>query len=156
MSADGYRACFSVLVTLHLSVLFNVELRVCPRHRNTKPDKRQQGIRQPIHPPDIPNLVFVVESQVHADVEKLVHAETRDKIRFEAVSQQVFFSYVEIPLERRYTPTKGAIRQQGVGPAVFYAHTPVVAFVGCVCVHRPSLLIRSMLFRTSAAQYGAR
>ena len=129
---------------------------MCPRHRNAKPDKRQQGIRQPIHPPDIPDLVPVVESQVHPDVEKLVYAETREKIRFEAVSQQVFFSYVEIPLERRYTPTKGAVRKQGVGPTVSYANTSVVAFVGCVRVQRPALSIRSMLFRTSAAQYGAR
>ena len=129
---------------------------MCPRHRNTKPDKGQQRIGQPIHPPDIPDLVLVVESQVHPDVEKLVDAETRDKVRFEAVSQQVFFSYVEIPLERRYTPTKGAVRKQGVGPTVSYANTSLVAFVGCVCAQRSALSIRSMLFRTSAAQYGAR
>ena len=45
ISTDGNRVLFSVFVTAQLFVLFYIELRVCSRHRNTKPDKRQKGIR---------------------------------------------------------------------------------------------------------------
>lgn len=128
-----------------------------PRHCNTKPDKRQQGIRKPIHPPDIRDVDFGAEPQVNPDVQELVQAKTRKKINLEAVSQQVFFSDIEISFERRYAPSQRAIGKHRAGAAVCYAHTPVIAFVGCARIQGLNLQLssRSSCSRTCSAQSSA-
>ena len=63
------------------------------RDRHAKPDEWEQGIRQPIHPTEARNIRAIFVTKIHPHVEKLIDAESGDKIGFEAFRTQVILTY---------------------------------------------------------------
>ncbi len=95
------------------------------RDRHAKPDEWEQGIRQPIHPTEARNIraIFVVKIQPH--IEKLIDANSRDKIGLEAFRTQVFPAYVEIAFKRCNAPPKRALRDYRTTAAKFNSHVSI-------------------------------
>ena len=60
--------------------------------------------------------------KIHPHVEKFVDAQTRNIIRFESVSSQVFLSDIEVAFEWRYAPAEWSIGDHRTAAAKFYAY----------------------------------
>lgn len=74
------------------------------RDRHPKPDEWKQGIGQPIQPTEVSNIRAIFVTKIHPHVEKLIDAESGDKVSFEAFSTQVFLAYIEIAFKWRNAP----------------------------------------------------
>jgi hypothetical protein len=60
--------------------------------------------------------------KIHPHVEKFVDAQTRNVIRFEAVSSQVFFLDIEVAFKWRYAPAEWSVGYYRTAAAKFYAY----------------------------------
>ena len=130
--ADGNRVSFSMPVTMHRSVLFNFDLRVCSRNGDTEPDEWQQGIRQPVHPGKVPNPLTMNQRQIHPNIYEFIDAQTGQEVHSEAIRFQIFPGYIVIALEWRYAPAQWPIRQYFTGGPMDYFHAfhQMTVFIG--------------------------
>ena len=119
-------------VTMHRSVLFNFDLRVCSRYGDAEPDEWQQGIRQPVHPGKIPNTFPMNQLQIHPHIHKFIDAQTGQEVHSEAIRFQIFPGNIEIALEGRNAPAQWSIRQYFTRSPVDYLHAfhEMTAFLG--------------------------
>ncbi len=70
-------------------------------HCHAKPDKRQQRIRQPIQPTEIPHPLSAREPKIQPHIKKLVEADAGDKGDFETARQEVLAAYVVVLFSKR-------------------------------------------------------
>ena len=59
------------------------------RNADAIPDEREDRVREPVQPAQVPNPIPVFKMQVHPDVKEFVGAEAGPEIGFESACQQV-------------------------------------------------------------------
>ena len=91
------------------------------------PDEWEERVGEPVQPAQIPDLVPIFEMQVQPHVEKLIGAEPRDEVGFEAMGPKALARDVVIALERRDAPTHRSLSQRDsagsmIDANVFFGH----------------------------------
>ena len=77
------------------------------------PDKRKEGIGQPVHPAEAGHLSLGSQVQIHPDIEKFVGAEARNVVELEPVCLEVLAPDIEVSFETCDSPASGAFCQNG-------------------------------------------
>ena len=111
--------------------------------RHSKPDERKQRVGKPVHPAQTVDCRFFVDAIIHPHIEKLIDTQTRDVVRLEAISLELFSGNIEVSFEWCDTPTQWSIRDHFAAAAKLYAY--IFHWVD-------SRSTKSMLLRSSAAQ----
>ncbi len=121
--ANRNRVTFFMPVTLHRSILFKLNLRVCAGHGDPEPDKWQQGIRQPVHPGKVSNPFAMFQLQIHPHIQKLVKAQAGKEVDPKAICFQIFPGNIEVALKWRDAPSQRSIRQHYTGCPMAYSYS---------------------------------
>ncbi len=113
-------------ITIHRSELFNFKRWVISWYSDAKPDKRQQRVRQPVHPGKIADALAMIEMQIHPYIQKFVYAQPGQEIGSKAICLHVLPADVKVAFKRRNAPAERPLSQQSTGFPVKDSHVTIL------------------------------
>src|SRR5258708_3203978 len=92
------------------------------RQSNAKPNEREKGIGQPVHPAQILFFASIWKQEVHPYVEELVRTQSRYEVRLEYAVFQMAPADVVISFERSNAPAERPPRKYYSGGAMRHCY----------------------------------
>ena len=85
---------------------FDAQRGVRTGQSDTKPNKREKRVGEPVQPSQILLSLDIVKEKVQPDVKEFIRAETRNEIRLELAGAQILLRNIIAALEWGDTPSE--------------------------------------------------